>query len=72
VSAVPFVDSTALGMVTRAAVERREHDLRLVLVGTGHVVRKVLAITHLGTLLPDVRTVHEAEELLLGSPPGPA
>jgi anti-anti-sigma factor len=71
VSAVPFIDSTALGILARAAVERREHDRRVVLVGAGHVVRKVLRVTRLGTVLPDVGTVQEAKELL-GSSPGPA
>lgn len=64
VSAVPFIDSTALGVLARAAVQRGEHDHRLVLVGAGHIVRKVLAITRLGSLLPNVNTIAEAEELL--------
>lgn len=67
VSAVPFIDSTALGMLARAAVQRGEHDRRVVLVGAGHIVRKVLAITRLGSLLPDVSTIEEAEGLLLSS-----
>lgn len=70
VSAVPFIDSVALGMLARAAVQRGEHGRRVVLVGTGEVVRKILAITRLGTLLPDVETIAAAEELLLGSSAG--
>lgn len=69
VSAVPFIDSTALGMLARAAVQRLEHDRRVVLVGTGPVVRKILAITRLGTLLTGVDTIEEAEQLLLASSP---
>lgn len=72
VSAVPFIDSIALGMLARAAVQRGEHDCRVVLVGAGAVVRKVLAITRLGALLPNVDTIAAAQELLLGRAPGHA
>jgi stage II sporulation protein AA (anti-sigma F factor antagonist) len=71
-SAVPFIDSTALGMLARAAVQRLEHNRRVVLVGTGPVVRKILAITRLGTLLTAVDTIEEAEQLLLASSPVPS
>lgn len=63
-SAVPFIDSIALGMLAGAAARRGEQQRRVVLVGTGAVVRKVLAITRLGTLLPNVDTVEDAEQLL--------
>ena len=64
VSAVPFIDSVVLGILARAAVHHRTHARHVVLAGARPFVRKVLAITRLGSLLPDVTTVEQARLLL--------
>ncbi len=71
VSAVPFIDSTALGMLAGAAVLRGAGDRQVVLVGAGHIIRKLLAITRLGALLPHVETLAEADALLRELPSKP-
>jgi anti-anti-sigma factor len=64
VSGVPFIDSVVLGILARAAVHHRDHDGRLVLSGARPFVRKLLAITRLGGVLPDASTVDQARALL--------
>lgn len=64
VSGVPFIDSVALGILARAAILHREHDRHVVLCGARPFVRRVLAITRLGTLLPDASTIEQARALL--------
>ena len=67
VSAVPFIDSVVLGILARAAIHHRDHDRHVVLSGARPFVRKVLAITRLGSLLPDVSTIEQARLLLESS-----
>ena len=64
VSGVPFIDSVALGILARAAIRHRDHGGHVVLSGARPFVGKLLAITRLGGILPDVSTVEQARVLL--------
>jgi anti-anti-sigma factor len=64
VSGVPFIDSVALGVLAGAAIRHRDHGSKVVLAGARPFIRKVLAITRLGGLLPDLDSTTQAKELL--------
>jgi anti-anti-sigma factor len=64
VSGVPFLDSVALGVLAGAALKHRDHGSYVVLSGARPFLRKLLALTRLGGLLPDGGTEDEARALL--------
>ena len=63
-SGAPFIDSAALGILAGAAIRHRDHGSYVVLAGARPFIRKVLAVTRLGTLLPERGTTTQAKELL--------
>ena len=66
-TAVPSVDSVAVGALVRAFVSCNKAGRKLALVGLSHRVRNVLQITGVDPLFDSYRTIGDAQQGLRGA-----